>query len=147
MNQKLIGIVICMLFVAIPLQFVHAADKNLDTGKGFTDNAKDVDTLRRTFTTCYIEATGLLAGQWKIVYLKPFNNEFAVVCVWKIFLGDDGKTTIFNKENGRMLYEHQGRRELLLVGFMGDYYNPSHDYYGITIKGTALLVKTSFYIP
>lgn len=134
----------CVVLLATTIPTATAIHAN-DTAAAV--NQKDATAKRSMFTKCYIEASGLLSDQWNIVYLKPFNNEFAIVCVWKIFLGDDGKTTIFNKENGRVLYECQGQRELLLIGFIGDYYHTTEKYYGITIKGNVFLARTSFYIP
>ena len=134
----------CVLLIVSVIPFTH----NTWADDAATSQIADSHPgLGRAFRTCYIEATGLLNGQWKIMYLKPFNNEYAIVYVWKLFLGDDADINIYDRENGRLLYEHHGSRALLLMGFRGDYFHPTAEYYGITIQGKALVVRPSLYIP
>jgi hypothetical protein len=144
--KKIMATLMCVLLLVTVIPFAHSFNSEQAQT---TEDKKDANSpgIGRVFTTCYVEALGSSVGQVKSFWFRPFRNDFAIVSIWKIFYGDC-QTTIYNKKNGDVLWEHQGQHNLFLIGFRGEYIycggdcddEPTH-----TIRGKALLVRPSFF--
>jgi hypothetical protein len=115
----------------------------------------------RPFATCYIEASGdiserdwfaiiRLPNMWKTFWFRPPLNDFeAFVSLWRIIYDSDSKVTIYVKQDGKILWEQNGRQDvqLVIIGFHGTYIpertNPNEPLH-VEISGNALLVIPKF---
>ena len=113
------------------------------------------------FATCYIEASGdiserdwfaiiRLPNMWKTFWFRPPLNDFeAFVSLWRIIYDSDSKVTIYVKQDGKILWEQNGRQDvqLVIIGFHGTYIpertNPNEPLH-VEISGNALLVIPKF---
>ncbi len=119
--------------------------------------------ISRPFATCHIEASGdiserdwfaivRLPNMWKTFWFRPPFNDFkAFVSLWRIIYDPDSKVTIYTKQDGKILWEQNGRQDaqLVIIGFYGTYIpertNPNGPLH-VEISGNALFVKPKFII-
>ena len=143
MRRKIVGILICALLVATAMPFTNALNAN---GTEESINQKEAIAKRRVFTTCYIEASGPVNHMWKTFWFRPFRGDYAFVSYWAIsFREPDVEVTIYNRENGRVLWQNEedfGQWGLKLIGYFGVYTNPPDEGLRITLRGKALLAIT-----
>jgi hypothetical protein len=114
-----------------------------------THQIEDSDTAQTTFRpcfTCYIEASGKVAEDdygrvkmWKTLWLRPFSDNRAFVTFWHINFQPDANITIYSRENGRVLWQHEGNQTLNMLGFFGNYIPSSSDdrSFQVTMNGVA----------
>ena len=86
-----------------------------------------------TYSSCYIDASGDVSGEdwprmlgsnmWKLSWVRPFFNDFAVVSYWRIVFDESSFITIYSDKDGEVLWEHDGigHPQLRIIGFFGDY--------------------------
>lgn len=107
---------------------------------------QDCIARRRVFTTCYIEATGSVNHMLKHLWFRPFLNDYAVVSYWAILFDEpDAQVTIYNRENGRVLWQDNedfGQWGLKIIGYFGIYTNPSDEGLRINLRGNAICAIT-----
>ena len=143
MTRKIIGILICVLLIATTIPITSATNAN-NTEVVVTQ--KDNIAKRRLFTTCYIEASGSVNHMWKTFWFRPFRGDYALVSYWAIsFEEPDVQVTIYNRENGRVLWQNEndyGQWGLKLIGYFGAYTNPPGDGLLINLRGNALFAIT-----
>ncbi len=144
MRKKILGILICVLLIATAIPFTNAINAN---NTAAIINQKDNIVKRRVFTTCYIEASGPVNHMWKTFWFKPFRGDYAFVSYWAISFEEFFvEVTIYNHENGRVLWQNEkdfGQWGLKLIGYFGVYANPSgDDGLRINLRGKALLAIT-----
>jgi len=144
MMKKIIGALICVLLIATAMPLTNAINET---------NTEEVAiqevniAKRRVFTTCYIEVSGPVDHMWKTFWFRPFRGDFAFVSYWVIsFREPDIEVTIYNRENGRVLWQSEndfGQWALKLMGYFGIYTNPpADDGLGISLQGKALVAIT-----
>ena len=114
----------------------------------------------RPFATCYIEASGdiserdwfaiiRLPNMWKTYWFRPPSNDFdAFVSLWRIVYDPESIVTIYAEQDGRLLWEQNGRQDvqLVIIGFHGTYI-PESNLDGklhVEIRGNALFVIPKF---
>lgn len=144
MRMKILGILICVLLIATAMPLTNAINENSTEGVA---TQKNNITKRRVFTTCYIEASGSVDHMWKTFWFRPFRSDYAFISYWAIsFLEPDVEVTIYNRENGRVLWQNEndyGQWGLKLIGYFGVYTNPpGDDDLRINLRGKALLAIT-----
>jgi hypothetical protein len=142
MRKKIFGILVCMLFILTTMVSVVSAEQE-----------------RNNYRGCYIEASGeisekdwfaiiRLPNMWKTFWFRPpLDEQKAVVSFWRIVYDSESTVTIYSKQNGDILWDHNGRQDvhLILVGFRGIYLperNNPDDPLHVEISGNALFVKT-----
>ena len=142
--KKIICALTCIIMFIPLVQFTVALT---DTYKEQVDN-QDI-SLGRIYTTCYVEASGKIGGDdrgffqfgmWKVFWFRPFLNDFAVVTYWHIPFDTDAEVTIYSREGGRVIWEHEGQQRVNIIGYFGTYISSvKDDSLYITISGTALV--------
>ena len=137
--KKLVVVFLCiaLFFTTISFEGLSRTDTKNDL---VMQEQGSHEGICRIFMSCYVVSSGDHASQFKIIYLKPFNGDFAVVCAWKIFY-EDSTTTIYNRKNGDVLWDYEGQHNLCLIGFRG-FYTCCDTH---TICGNAFLVRPSFF--
>jgi hypothetical protein len=105
MRRKVLGILVCILFIATLVPVTSATNEN---------GAKPLITLRHWFPTCYINATGLIYNVMiKSLFFGQFNNHgFAVtwLCQWDGFNTTIPTTvTIYSEKGGEVLWTNEGQ--------------------------------------
>lgn len=144
MRRKLFGILMCVVLLATTIPITSALNED---NTAATVDQKDNIVKRRVFTTCYIEATGPVNHMMKSFWFRPFHGDYAIVSYWVILFGEpDVEVTIYNRENGRVLWQDNddlGQWGLKLIGYFGIYTNPpDDDGLRISLRGKALLAMT-----
>ena len=139
---------IMLLLTAIPI--VNSSESNYQNTTGIEDI--------KIFATCYIEADGEIAydfdwpaifkmpNMWKTLWFRPFNNDKAIVTSWMLVFKHDSDIRIYNREDGDLLWNHQGSEypQLKIFGFFGDYIPSSgdDDSFSVSLSGKAFIVLT-----
>ena len=143
MRKKIVGILMCVLLVATAIPITSATNVN---NTEILVTQKDNIAKRRLFTTCYIEASGSVNHMWKTFWFRPFHGDYALVSYWAIsFEEPNVEVTIYNRENGRVLWQNEndiGQWGLKLIGYFGAYTNPPDDGLRINLRGNALFAIT-----
>jgi hypothetical protein len=144
MRMKIISFLACVVLMTTALPLTNAIDEINTEG---VVNQNDSIAKRRVFTTCYIEASGPVNHMWKTFWLRPFGGDIAFISYWAIsFREPDVQVTIYNRENGRVLWQSEndlGQWGLKLVGYFGIYTNPPvDDGLGINLRGKAMIAIT-----
>ena len=142
--MKIMGILTCILLIGTAIPLTNAINEN-NTEE--TAAQEDFIAKRKFFTTCYIEVSGPVNHMWKTFWFRPFRGDLAFVSYWAISFEDpDVEVTIYNRKNGRVLWQSEndfGQWGLKLVGYFGVYTNPPNDdSLGINLRGKALLAMT-----
>jgi hypothetical protein len=143
MRRKLLGILVCMLFLTTLVPVMSATPK---------DTPQPLITARHYYPTCYIEATGVIANvMWKSFFSGQINNHgFAVVwlCQWDGFNTTIPTTvTIYSKKGGDVLWTNDGQEgiwALKMYFYRGVYtYDETPDGHPIVhLEGKATLAVT-----
>ena len=151
MKMKMIVVFVSMLMIATAIPLTSASNTN-------KTNNKICNPTTDTYNECYIEASGKISekdwpaiirlpNMWKTFWFRfLLNDERAFVSFWRIIFQSNAEVTIFTEQNGEVLWEHQGEKEvqLIILGYVG-IYNPESSDDGplhVTISGTALRVDT-----
>jgi hypothetical protein len=111
MKTKLLSIFIIGLFIAVAFQ--------INTVTSESESKEEIkDTGINSFASCYIEVSGNIAtidwpriigtNMWKLIYFRPFFNDFAVVVFWRLVLDESTELSIYNKQGGDLLWQHEG---------------------------------------
>jgi hypothetical protein len=92
---------------------------------------------RNIFVNCYIEASGHVSeidwpaiikapNMWKTTWLRPFNDDRAIVTYWQIVFDSSVDLSIYDKKGGDLLWEHSttSHEQIRIIGYYG-IYNPS----------------------
>jgi hypothetical protein len=148
MRKKLIGLIIGMLVVSLLLPSITAK----------ISHSCPVEPEGR-YKNCYIEASGDIHNDWpafiklpnvvRFVWLKQSNLDVRFGLYSYILFGKNATVTIYDKEGGTQLWQHQGIHDpsITLLGFSGEYvfdgtpYNLTH----ATINGNARLLGIRLY--
>jgi hypothetical protein len=126
-----------------------------------TTSEEPQSNTSRPFATCYIEASGdiserdwfaiiRLPNMWKTFWFRPPANDFeAFVSLWRIIYDPESIVTIYAKQDGRILWEQNGRQDvqLVIIGFHGTYIPESTNPDGrlhVEISGNALFIIPKF---
>jgi len=79
-------------------------------------------------------------------WFRPFNNDKALVTYWMLVFKYDSNVKIYNRENGDIIWDHQGSEypQLKIFGFFGDYIpsTSDDDSFRVSLSGKALIVLT-----
>ena len=145
--KKIACALVCVMMF-IPL--CHFTDSLAKPYEEQLDNNYDDSMIGRMFVTCYIEASGKVGGEdrgffqfsmWKSLWFRPFLNDLAVVTYWHIPFDSDAEVTIYSREGGRVLWDHEGQQRINIIGYFGTYIPKSteDDSLHVTISGTALV--------
>ena len=148
MRKKIVGTLVCVIFIAIILDFANAY--NLSGNKviephRLENSDNSLVTFRPCFT-CYIEVLGKVAEDdsgrvemFKTFWFRPFDDDRAFVTFWHIKFQPDANITVYTRENGRILWQHEGNQTLDMVGFFGNYIPSSSDdrSFQVTMNGVA----------
>jgi hypothetical protein len=94
--------------------------------------AKDQDRSV-TYQNCYIESSGMITNRLALGLFKIGNK--ALVIYMNIGYEEDGVTSIYDDENGNILWHEQGEHSIILFFFRGNY-----SYIKDPENGTAFLV-------
>jgi hypothetical protein len=137
MKKKIVVFFICMLLVVIAFP--------ITTAKNQTNTTNPVYQDRQVFNNCYIELTGSIYTQWKICFLKPFGTYYSTVFFWHLELQPNAEITIYTEENGEILYQYQGERQIRILRFRGIYIPTREDIDGplnVDISGKVSIIIT-----
>jgi hypothetical protein len=94
--------------------------------------AKDQDRSE-TYQDCYVESSGTIINRFSIGLFKLGNKALIIYSI--IEYSEDGVTSIYDDENGNILWQEQGEHSILLFFFRGNY-----SYIKDPENGTAFLV-------
>jgi hypothetical protein len=136
MSRKIICILICFLLVLISIPLINS-EKFIE--KPINNVGED-----EYFISCYISIEGSIFNQWKINFLKPFGDDRATVLFWHLEFKPNTEITILTEENGEVLYNFQGEKQLNILAFRGIYisqHNWEEDHVDVSINGKVTLVK------
>ena len=148
MKMKIL-VIACLIFIILSIiPIVNSENTNNQNISG----VRDINL----FTTCFIEADGEIAydfdwpaiikmpNMWKTLWFRPFNNDKALVTSWMLVFNYDSDVKIYNRENGDLLWNHQGTEypQLKIFGFYGDYIPSSgdDDSFRVSLSGRAFIV-------
>ena len=140
MGKKIIEIIIGTLVLSLLLPSITATNSNSNLAKP-----------EGQYKNCYIVASGLEHSDWpaviklpnvvRIMWLKQSNSDVRFGLYSYVLFGKDATVTIYDKEGGTQVWQHQGIHDPLitLVGFSGEYtFNESPgNLTQIMINGTA----------
>jgi hypothetical protein len=113
-----------------------------------------------SYTSCYIEASGKISekdwfaiirlpNMWKTFWFRPPSNELkAFVSFWRIVYDSNSIIKIYTKQNGKLLWEQNGKQDvnLVIVWFNGVYI-PKTTLDGrlhVEISGNAMFIKQKY---
>jgi len=145
MKVKILSILVIFLFVTLVIPFSTAV---------YIPVAEPIDTKTDTFIGCYIEASGEVStvdwpriigsNMWKLTWLRPFGNDFAVISYWRIVLDESTELSIYDEEGGELLYQHDGvgHPQLRIIGYFGDYTptSPDENTLHVELSGSAFYI-------
>ena len=127
MDKK--GIVCIILFCILTLVPLTTALSS--TVKSVQDDQNE--GKNKFFTNCYITANGDIStkdwpriigsNMWKHFWLRPFNDDRAVVSYWQLVFDVDAELTVYDEQDGAVLYHHSNtdHQQLRLIGYYGQY--------------------------
>jgi hypothetical protein len=133
MGRKILGILICMLFILTMVSTVGAKQE------------------RQVFKNCYIEAKGELApgihNFWKLVFLKPYNDDRVSVLYWVMqWMEPNVTVTIYDEKNSQVLWNdgnQEGLWAIKLLVYNGLYSWSTVDGHSeINLQGTVKAIIT-----
>lgn len=142
-----------ILTYMVVVMFLSVAFASLSLAKEY-ESTNEMPT--RFYNGCYIESNGKISiddwfaiirmpNMWKTFWFRPFKDEMqAFVSFWRLVFQSDSDVTIYSEENGDILWDHQGGKEvhLVIVGFWGEYIPTSVDgLLNVQINGNALFAK------
>ena len=103
MSSKIFGLALCLLFILPNIPVTVATDQN--------------PSVR--YTDCYIVSSGLIYNRLAIGLFKIRNIAFIIYL--NIGYTQDSITSIYDDENGNLLWQEQGTHNVILLIFRGNY--------------------------
>jgi hypothetical protein len=95
-----------------------------------------------TYQDCYIESSGTIINRFSIGLFKIGNKALIVYTI--IEYNEDGLTTIYDHENGNILWQEHGGHNILLFFFRGNYNyikDPENGSAYLSLDGLTLVTK------
>jgi hypothetical protein len=102
-NRKIIGLTLSLLFLIINIPTTEAIDQNLAV----------------TYQNCYIKSSGTILNRLALGLFKIGNK--ALIVYINVGYNVDAVTTIYDEENGNVLWHVEGQHYFYLFFFRGNY--------------------------
>jgi len=103
MCNKIFGLALCLLFILPYIPVTGATDQN-PSGR---------------YTDCYIVSSGLIYNRLSIGLFKIGNKAFIIYI--NVGYTENSITSIYDDENGNLIYQIQGTHNVILLIFRGNY--------------------------
>ncbi|MDH7507166.1 MAG: hypothetical protein QHH15_05210 [Candidatus Thermoplasmatota archaeon] len=103
MSNKIIGLLICLLFIL----------------NCFPVKAEIYPTQSVTYKNCYIVSSGTMVNRLVIGLFKIGNK--ALIVYMNIGFKEDGNTSIYDEENGKLLWHQEGEHTVIVFFYRGNY--------------------------
>lgn len=126
MSKKIIGLVICLLFILTCFPV---------TGETFNSQSG-------IYKNCYIVCSGTMLNRLVIGLFKIGNK--ALIVYMNMGYKEDGNVSIYNEENGDLLCHEQGELSFLVFFYRGNYSfikNPDDGSIFIAMEGLTLIAR------
>jgi hypothetical protein len=103
MRRQITGLVVCLLLIITFTPLTVATYQN-QSG---------------TYQNCFVNSSGTVINRFAIGLFKIGNK--ALIIYLNVGYKEDGATTIYDDENGNILWNEQGEHSLVLFFFRGNY--------------------------
>ena len=148
MRKKIICYLISLILLITSIPLIGALESNIEK-----ENPTFNDVIVGPYIGCYIDVSGIIShfdfprilgnNFWKTFWFRPFNDDRALVSYWQILFDKTADISIYNEENGDLLWQNLGEyhTQMRIIGFFGTYI-PDNDNgdFNVIIQGRALII-------